>query len=144
MVQVLVTATAASGLILQVLGSFGGTIDLHHLGLGKSPPDYAVGKKVKARVLYDVAGSSPPQYALSMREPIKDLKSPDDSTSGVAMQGKYPVGTVLASVKVKRVEPERGLIVEVDPELEGFVHVRIACFDHQIPRLSVTDFEHLR
>lgn len=124
MVQGFVTNIASSGLILQVLGSFGGTIDLNHLSLGKLPSDYKIGQKIKARILYDVAGTSPPQFVLSLRESIKDLRTPDEATSNITMLNKFPVGSVLSAVKVKRVEPERGLMVEVDSELDGFVHVR--------------------
>ena len=35
----------------------------------------------------------------------------------------YPVGTILEAVKILRVETERGLIAEVSPGVEGFIHV---------------------
>ena len=35
----------------------------------------------------------------------------------------FPLGTTLDSVTVQRVEAERGLLMEVQPSLEGFVHV---------------------
>jgi rRNA biogenesis protein RRP5 len=108
------------GLNLQVLGFFDGTIDQLHLG--QEPSAYKMGKKVKARILYDYC-SSPPKFALALADHVVRLgpRLVGDKTEGVQQQ--YPVGTVLESVKVLRAEVERGLIVEVAPGVEGFVHV---------------------
>ena len=147
MVQGLITATVSTGLILQILGSFGGTIDLNHLADGKAPSDYKLGQKVKARVLYDVAGSSPPQFALSLKDHVKNLKPPKDESSSTAIVERFPVGTMLIAVKVKRVEPERGLFVEVEPGLEGFVHVSLLLIDARISfniEFPSLDIDHLR
>lgn len=40
------------------------------------------------------------------------------------IQEAYPVGTTLESVKVLGLEAERGLTVEIEAGVEGFVHVR--------------------
>ena len=79
---------------------------------------------IRSRILYDVSGSSPPQFALSAKEHIVnlDVKRPN-SAAEKTIQNAYPVGTILPSVKVKRVEPERGLIVAVGDDLDGFIHV---------------------
>lgn len=84
---------------------------------------------MKARVLYDVdpSTSTAPRFALSLADhvvslttkPIGDAEENTQST----LQEAFTVGTVIESVKVVRVETERGLIVEVSPGLEGFVHV---------------------
>jgi rRNA biogenesis protein RRP5 len=69
----------------------------------------------------------PPRFALSVRKHVLELRAKcvdvEDSPSLVSIQEAYPVGTILERVKVLRTEPERGLIVDVQPRLEGFVHV---------------------
>jgi len=120
LVQGLITAVHPGGLNLQVLGFFDGTID--HLHLGQQPSAYKIGKKVKARILYDHS-SSPPKFALALADHIVKLgpRLVGDKTESVQQQ--YPIGTVLEAVKVLRAEAERGLMVEVAPDVEGFVHV---------------------
>lgn len=108
------------GLNLQVLGFFNGTIDQLHLG--KQPSAYKIGKKVKARILYDYS-SSPPKFALALADHVVKLgpRLVAEKTEGV--QQLYPIGTVVEALKVLRTETERGLIVELAPGVEGFVHV---------------------
>jgi rRNA biogenesis protein RRP5 len=129
LVQGLITAVQPSGLNLQILGFFNGTIDEFHLRPGPIEDNYKVGHKVKARILYDVdpLTSTAPRFALSLADHIVSLNSKrvngaedgDQST----IQEAFPIGKIIEAVKVVRVEPERGLIVEVNPGLEGFVHV---------------------
>jgi rRNA biogenesis protein RRP5 len=120
----LVTATSSTGLTLQVFGSFDATIDLYHFPANKTPGDFRIGQKVKARVLYDLSGTSPPHYALSLKENVVGMFSLEKD--GSPFWEKYPIGTMLNAVKVKRVEAERGLIVGIEQELEGHVHVSLA------------------
>ncbi|EJD03698.1 uncharacterized protein FOMMEDRAFT_139869 [Fomitiporia mediterranea MF3/22] len=136
LVQALVTSVVPSGLAVQILGSFEGTIDLYHLPSSTSASEFKVGKKLKARILYDVAGTSPPRFALSLKEHVLTLDAKKRSAeSGQSVQESFPVGTMLKSVKVKRVEPERGLVVGVEEDLEGFVHISHVSDDH-VPSLS--------
>ena len=122
LVQSLVTSSAPSGLVLQILGSFNGTVDEYHLP--SHPSKYKAGQKLKARILYDVMGASPPQFALSLNpHVIKLVPKKRSQKDDQQIQEAFPVGTTLQSVKVKRVEPERGLVVSVDENVEGFVHV---------------------
>lgn len=127
LVQSLVTAVVASGLNLQILGYYQGTIDQLHLKPGSVEDNYKIGQKVKARILYDISQSSPPRFALSLAEQVVSLTSKSvagtDGSQGLPMQEAYPIGTTLEAVKVLRVETERGLIVEVAAGIEGFVHV---------------------
>jgi rRNA biogenesis protein RRP5 len=55
---------------------------------------------------------------------IRRIKRKEDSSGAPSMQEVYPVGMILEGVKVLRVEAERGAVVEVEPGLDGFVHVR--------------------
>ncbi|KAI0778417.1 U3 snoRNP-associated protein Rrp5 [Trametes elegans] len=134
LVQSLVTAVQPDGLILQVLGFFDGTIDEFHLPPGDPEDNYKVGQKVKARVLYDISPSTPPRFALSLVEHVVNYhtKSVDSDTE---LREAYPIGTILDAVKVVRVESERGLIVEVGPEVQGFVHISQVSDEH-VPTLS--------
>jgi rRNA biogenesis protein RRP5 len=127
LVQALVTASHPTGVNLLVLGYFDGTIDPLHLPNDGS--SYKVGKKIKARILYHYSSSSPPKFALALTEHVVNLKvrQSRDKDKEIEIttdiQDAYPVGTLLEAVKVLRIEPERGLIVEVELDLEGFVHV---------------------
>ena len=127
--QALVTTSHSTGLNLLVLGYFEGTVDQLHLR--NEGPSYKIGKKIKARILYHYSSSSPPKFALALTEHVVNLRvrqSQDkyqEAKKTQNIQDAYPIGTLLEAVKVSRIEPERGLIVEVESGLEGFVHV---CF----------------
>ncbi|RDX51109.1 U3 snoRNP-associated protein Rrp5 [Lentinus brumalis] len=137
LVQCLVTAIQPDGLILQVLGYFDGTIDQFHLVPGDPETHYKVGQKVKARVLYDISPSTPPRFALSVADHVVKYttKSAASDDANTDLREAYPVGTLLEAVKVTRVESERGLIVEVSPGIEGFVHISQVSDEH-VPTLS--------
>ena len=122
------TASHSTGLNLLVLGYFEGTVDPLYLRTEGS--SYKTGKKIKARILYHYSSSSPPKFALALTDHIINLRvrqsqNKEEANNTKDMQDAYPVGTLLEAVKVLRIEPERGLIVEVEPGLEGFIHV---CF----------------
>jgi len=138
LVQSLVTAVSPHGLNLQVLGFFDGTVEQLHLTRPSS--EYKVGKKVKGRVLYDFS-SSPPRFALSLADHVvalgpKRVNAPAGSSRGQALQDTYPIGKVVEEAKVLRVEAERGIFVEIEPGLEGFVHVRQTIFLLYLPYLK--------
>src|SRR5436190_7332588 len=127
LVQSLVTAVQPSGLNLQTLGFFYGTVDQFHLVPGPTDKNYKLGKKLKARVLYGIA-STPPRFALSLADHVinlapRSVKDDGDSDSATPLQEAYPVGMVLDAVKVVRVEPSQGLVVEVQVGMQGFIHV---------------------
>jgi len=122
-----VTASHSTGLNLLVLGYFEGTVDpLHLRNEGSS---YKIGKKIKARILYHYSSSSPPKFALALTEHVVNLRvrqsqyKSEEAKKAKDIQDAYPIGTLLEAAKVLRIEPERGLIVQVEPGLEGFAHV---------------------
>lgn len=120
------TAVHPTGLNLQVLGFFDGTIEEMYLRYRTSEKTFQIGQRVKARVLYDLP-ATPPRFALSLAEHVVklDVRRIDDGNSSTGvMQELYPVGRILESVKIVRVETERGLVAQVEPGLEGFTHVR--------------------
>lgn len=122
LVQGLITNVHTSGLNIQVLGYFDGTIDEYHIGEVSSA--LKIGKKVRARVIYDYS-SSPPRFALSLMAHVTGLVSRlmCDGETEKNIRETYPVGTVLEAVKILRVEPERGLIAGIQENVQGFVHV---------------------
>ncbi|KAG8709931.1 rRNA biogenesis protein rrp5 [Ceratobasidium sp. 395] len=151
LVSALITAIVPSGLNVQILGFFTGTIELFHLPGGVD--SVKIGDKIKARVLWDIPGSSPPRFALSLLPHVLNLvpastlpPPPPQSKSkskkkaveeGVKLNEAYPVGMVLEAVRVVRVESEWGLVCEVGESVGGFVHIsQIA--DSLVPQLSST------
>ena len=122
LVQALVTSVSQFGLNVELLGSFSGTIDLYQIPQGDTSA-FSPGKKVKTRVLYEIAGSSPPQFALSICDHVVSLKAKTSTGGKESLEDAFAVGTQLPSVKVKRIESERGLYVEVQSDVYGFVHV---------------------
>jgi rRNA biogenesis protein RRP5 len=125
MVQGLVLDVGNEGINLQLLGFFDGTADRIHLRKRGSPAK--VGQKVKGRVLYQYS-TEPPRFAVALSEHLADLDeqrvSNEDSDEARPLKEVYPVGQVLESVKVTKIEPERGVYLEVAPGVEGFSHVR--------------------
>ncbi|KAJ7706378.1 hypothetical protein B0H17DRAFT_1192865 [Mycena rosella] len=140
LVQALITAVHPTGLNLQILGFFDGTVDQLHLRPDASEKTYKIGKKVKARVLYDFS-TTPPRFALALTEHVlglgvQKIKADKKSTPSRTMQEAYPIGTILDAVKVGRLEAERGVMVEIDSgALQGFIHISHVSDDH-VPSLS--------
>ncbi|KAK7468703.1 rRNA biogenesis protein rrp5 [Stygiomarasmius scandens] len=132
LVQALITAVHPTGLNLQVLGFFDGTVDEYHLPRHMTEKSYKVGKKIKARVLYDIPNTSPPRIALALNEHIINLevRKASDAEKAPTLQDAYPVGTIINDVKVTRIETEQGLTVEIKPGVEGFVHISNISDDH--------------
>ncbi|KAF8445766.1 U3 snoRNP-associated protein Rrp5 [Boletus edulis BED1] len=134
LVQSLITAVVPGGLNLQILGFFDATADELHLPSTHS--SLKVGKKVKARVLYDLPTTTPPRFVVTLAEHHIRLQ-PKSTSDGQALHTAFPVGTVLEAVTVRQVEAERGLLVEVQPGQEGFVHISHVSDEH-IPNLSAS------
>ncbi|KAJ7102119.1 hypothetical protein B0H15DRAFT_813261 [Mycena belliarum] len=139
LVQALITAVHPSGLNLQILGFFEGTVDRLHLRPDPYEKTYKIGKKVKARVLYDFS-TTPPRFALALTEHVLGLEArkmrKDKKSATSTMQEAYPIGTILESVKVIRLEAERGAMVDIESgALQGFVHISHVSDDH-VPSLS--------
>lgn len=132
LVQCLITSISPLGLNVQVLGYFDGTVDEYHLPPGDPSDNFKAGKKVKARVLYEIPGTSPPRFALSLARHIISLEPKSISAEGdeevTSIEGAYPVGTTLDAVKIVKVEAERGLLVDVQEGVQGFVHVSVLIY----------------
>ena len=128
LVKCLITGISPLGLNVQVLGYFDGTIDEYHLPPGEPANNFKAGKKINARVLYEIPGTSPPRFALSLASHVISLEQKSTGAEGAevtSIEEAYPVGTFLEAVKIIRVEAERGLLVDVQADVQGFVHVSI-------------------
>ncbi|KAG7099001.1 hypothetical protein E1B28_000886 [Marasmius oreades] len=134
LVEALVTAVQPTGLNLQVLDFFDGTVEELHLPRHLPEKGYKVGKKVKARVLYNFS-TSPPRLALSLQEHVVKLEPRRAYDSEHTLQEAYPLGAILDDTKVVCVEPERGLMLRMDNGMQGFVHISNISDDH-LPSLS--------
>ncbi|KAG2154655.1 hypothetical protein DEU56DRAFT_372848 [Suillus clintonianus] len=135
--QALITAISPGGLKLQMLGFFDATADEFNVPTNPAKA-FKIGQKVKARILYEIAGSSPPKFSVSLLDHIVNLKeklSINGVSENAAIHLVYPIGTILDAVTVKRIEPERGLVVEVQPHLDGFIHISHTSDGH-VPTLS--------
>ena len=126
-----------------MLGYFDGTVDQFHLKSGDPEEHYRIGQKVKSRVLYDVSLSTPPRFALSLADHVIKYTS-KSSDANANLHEAYPVGIILDAVKVTRVESERGLVVEVGPKIQGFVHVSTCFFRHESPLTCALDLTNVR
>ncbi|CAG8647448.1 11805_t:CDS:2, partial [Acaulospora colombiana] len=147
LVQALVTAASSRGVNVQILGVFNGTI--HPLHASKDPSTYSIGKKIKARILWDIPGTEPKQFALSTLDHIRHLKSkfdsepsPDDgadheATQSSSLDQQFPIGAILGTVKVTDVEADRGLTLTVTDGINGIVHISDVSDEH-VPSLSAT------
>ncbi|KAF7306752.1 hypothetical protein MIND_00466900 [Mycena indigotica] len=137
LVQGLITAVNPNGLNLQILGFFDGTVDRAHLDPNAKEKTYKLGKKVKARVLYDYS-TSPPRFALGLTQQAIGLRARQiqRGKEWISLADAYPIGTILTSVKVLHMEPERGVVVDADSGVvQGFAHISHLSDDH-IPSLS--------
>ncbi|KAF7310754.1 hypothetical protein HMN09_00618400 [Mycena chlorophos] len=137
LVSGLITAVNPNGLNLQILGFFDGTVDETHLDPNATEKTYKLGKKIKARVLYDYL-ASPPRFALALTQHALSLQpcQVQREDESLTLRDAYPIGTMLESVKVLRVEPERGIIVDIDSGgIQGFAHISHVSDDH-VPSLT--------
>ncbi|KAI6007158.1 hypothetical protein EDD15DRAFT_2209398 [Pisolithus albus] len=137
LVESLVTGVTSNGLNLQILGFFDATADKYHQSRVQRTPK--VGQKLKARVLYNIPGTSPPRFSVSLSDHHLGLgiKSATVDLEGPSLVDAFPIGTILESVKISHVEPEQGLLVEVQPSVDGFVHISQVSDEHT-PILSET------
>ncbi|KAH7885958.1 hypothetical protein F5I97DRAFT_1927833 [Phlebopus sp. FC_14] len=136
LVQSLVMAAASNGLNLQILGFFYATADEYHISTAQELSK--IGQKVKARVLYDIPATTPPRFAVSLSDHHIGLQTKSVSEDrDVPIHEAFPIGIVMDFVRVKRVETDRGLLVEAQSGVEGFVHISHVSDDH-IPALSAS------
>ncbi|WVQ96181.1 hypothetical protein IAU59_003284 [Kwoniella sp. CBS 9459] len=125
LITALITAVVPSGLNVKVCGFYDGTIDLAHLPLGEADIEdkYKIGKKVRARIIYDNIGTTPSKFALSALPHVVALSSPTKEGEDVPLEHAIAIGKLYPSVKVTRVIPDWGVVVRTNDGLDGFVHI---------------------
>ncbi|WWD20117.1 hypothetical protein CI109_104592 [Kwoniella shandongensis] len=124
-VSALITAVVPSGLNVKVCGFFDGTIDIAHLPLGEADVEskYKIGKKIRARIIYDNLATTPRQFALSALPHVLAFSSPTKEGEDVPLEHAINLGKVYQSVKVTRVLPDWGVMCRTSDGLDGFVHI---------------------
>lgn len=79
--------------------------------------------------MWDIPDANPRQFALSALQHVialEDATAEDTSTDAkVPLEAAYPIGTIVDNAKVVRVDSDRGLTVEINGKIRGFVHVRV-------------------
>lgn len=128
LVSALITAAVPSGLNVKLCGFFDGTIDLAHTG----NIEHKVGKKVKARVIYENLGVTPKRFGLSLLPHVVALESPQ-GTDG-PLETSLPIGTILEA-KVVRIEKDWGLVCSTPDGHPAFAHISHVA-DERPPALS--------
>ncbi|KAG8885477.1 rRNA biogenesis protein rrp5 [Tulasnella sp. 332] len=142
LVSALITDITGVGINVQVLGLFQGTINFFHLPRGEGTlSDEALGRRIKARVLYDIRTSTPSRFALSLLPHVLQLTAKfveggttesDEMMEGDAAVMKedsrsvteaFPKGTRLDAVKVICVHSGWGITCSVTKDVLGFVSI---------------------
>lgn len=150
--QATIAAVLPHGLNVKFLGFFDGTVDLYHIPLSaqakaeKGGVDltkaFKVGKKVKARLLWNAISPQTGSQVFSMSL-LPHLVFPSQSAnlSPAIIKQAFPTGRILEHVNVLRVEPEFGLVCGIpgpsssDPVVPAFVHVCSCKFLENIRQL---------
>ncbi|KAI2626492.1 nucleic acid-binding protein [Hypoxylon sp. NC1633] len=125
-VEFMVSDINKYGLLGKVMGSLDVTADLVHSGLGPKALDleskYKIGKKYKARVICNFPTAKDPKLGISLLDHVVSLGS--KSSSGKLPSEALPISSVVEQCIVTKVEPEKGLFVDVGIEgVPGFVHI---------------------
>ena len=130
LVSAKVSAISDSGLSVSVYNFFTASIDYLHLDkscLSSSDLEsqYSVGKKLKARVVYIDSGSK--TIGLSLLPHLLQMRHPGF--------GSIELGEIFQTLSVLRVDPVVGLLVAIDENHCGYVHVsRIA--DERVTKID--------
>ncbi|KAI5448963.1 rRNA biogenesis protein rrp5 [Naganishia albida] len=125
LVNCLITAIIPAGLNVKISGFFDGTIDLTHLGIGDKDieKEFKLGKKIKARIIYDNLAQTPKRFGLSLLPHIIDLSSPKAAKGKGSLETPLPIGTFMERVNVVRVAKDFGLECQTQEGYHAFVHI---------------------
>ena len=136
LVEVLLTQIGSTGLAGQVMGMLDVTADQLHSGAYKDDQRlqdrYAIGKKVKGRLLYNLPLSETRKMGFSI---LNDVLSLEDSNNQVEKQKNYHISEIIPEATVAKVEPRLGLYLTLAPDVQGFAHIsRLA--DNKVESIS--------
>lgn len=135
-VDILLTEVGPAGLVGQVMGMLDVTADPLHSGVYESDQNvqgqYAIGKKVKGRLLYNLPLSEGRKMAFSVLNDILTLK---DNNNQMEKQKSYHISEIMPEATVAKVEPRLGLYLTLAPGVQGFAHIsRLA--DNKVESIS--------
>ena len=126
-VDLLVTSTDRGGLCGKIIGHLDAVADMVHSGSGPENIEldtvYKIGSKVKARVICNYPMSKDPKLGVSLLSHIKALEPKRLGANQLPLD-LLPISSVVEKCKVRSVESDMGLFVDVEHEgLGGFVHI---------------------
>lgn len=135
-VEILLTEVGLMGLVGQVMGMLDVTADLLHSGAyegdGNLQTRYAIGKKVKGRLLYGLPLSETRKMGFSI---LKDVLNLEDSNNQMEKQKSYQISEIIPEATVTNVEPRLGIYLTLAPGVQGFAHIsRLA--DNKVDSIS--------
>lgn len=135
-VEILLTEVSPTGLVGQVMGMLDVTADLLHSGAYEGDQDlqtrYAIGKKIKGRLLYDLPLSDTRKMGFSI---LNDVLTLEDSDKQIEKQKSYRISEIVPEASVVSVEARLGLYLTLAPGVPGFAHIsRLA--DNKVDSIS--------
>ena len=143
-VEILVSEITPSGIAGKAMGLLDVTADFVHSGAATGGKDlakkYAIGGKVKGRVICNFPTSDTKKIGMSLLDHIVSLRSkttaPTTGESDLQPLHVLPLSTIVAEAKVIQVDQNLGLFLDVGVRgIRGFVHIsKIA--DKKIDALS--------
>ena len=130
-IEILVTETSDSGISGKAMGLLDVTADLIHSGAAASEKElekkYPIGSKVKGRVICTFPTSEQKKIGISLLDHIVSLKPKTAASKGateVSPTQIIPLSTIIEEARVAKVEPNRGLFVDIGIKgVRGFVHI---------------------
>lgn len=121
MVEALVTEVERDGIVSKVYGMLDSTISLGHIGVFEKDAlmhKFAMGSKVKARVVAVVLSNDSKKLILSMQQNVLNFGAPQTSDALAA----FPIGHVFDDVEVKGHDSQY-IYVKIGGDRLGQVHI---------------------
>ena len=132
-IDILVSEVTATGIAGKVMGLLNVTADFIHSGSASSGKDlenkYSVGSKVKGRIICTFPTMEEKKLGVSLQDHIiyfrsKATTSLSLTSSDISPTQLLPISKIMDEVRVVKVEPGIGLLVDVGVKgVRGFVHI---------------------
>lgn len=130
-IEILVTDSSHMGIVGKAMGLLDVTADLIHSGAAASGKElekkHPIGSKVMGRIICTFPNAEPKKIGVSLLDHVVSLK-PKTAHSKLGdhdspMQA-VPLSTIIEEAKVAKVEPGRGLFLDLGVKgVRGFVHI---------------------
>ncbi|KAI0402938.1 hypothetical protein F4802DRAFT_332506 [Xylaria palmicola] len=126
-VELMISDISTRGLVGKVMGSLDVTADLIHSGAGPKALDlegkYAIGKKVKARVICDFPTAKEPKLGVSLLDHVITL-TPQQTASAKLPLSELRTSSMVEKCKIFKAESDMGVFVDIGVNhVPGFVHI---------------------